>query len=266
MVKQKSLRQSLCTILLALSILVSAPQAHAECVPGAADPCAPKKKIGDWDTSVALGFNMTSGNSDTSLFTFIGSANYEKDSDIFTSQMMYNFGTDKNANSEENDDTVRNDFRAMAQYDYLLTERTYIGFGSKFFYDEIAEIDYRIFADPTAGYYLLKDNSFKFALEGGPSYVFERVGGLNDNYLAPRIGDRFEWMITCTSKIFQQAEILLDVNDSSNYIVNAQLGAEAALSTTMSLVFLIRETYDNQPAAGLDKRDLALISALKFSI
>jgi putative salt-induced outer membrane protein YdiY len=257
----------LLSLSVALSLFAIASSLSAECVPGAADPCVPTKKIGEWDNSVAVGFNMTSGNSDTKLFTLLGNTYYEKDQDIVTGTVMYNFGEDKTTpKADDASNTTRNDFRALAQYNRLLSERTFVGFGSKFFYDEIADIDYRIFLDPSAGYYLLKDNTFKFRLEAGPSYIFERVGGIKNDYVAPRIADRFEWALSCTSKLYQAAEVLFDVNDSENYLVNAEIGAEAALSTSMSLVVLLRETFDNQPAAGREKDDLAIISALKFSI
>ena len=209
---------------------------------------------------------MTSGNSDTQLFTVLGKSYYEKDQNIIDGAVMYNFGKDKAATKIDGDDTTRNDFRALAQYNRLLTDRSFVGFGTKFFYDEIADIDYRVFLDPSAGYYLLKDSTFKFRLEAGPSYVIERVGGIKDDYVAPRIADRFEYYLTCTSKLYQSAEVLLDVNDSKNYLINAEVGVEAALSTDLSLVTLIRETYDGQPAEGRDKGDLAVITALKVSI
>jgi putative salt-induced outer membrane protein YdiY len=238
---------------------------HAECVQGE-DPCVPKKKIGEWDRSLAIGFNMTSGNSNTKLFTVLGRGYYENNKDIVDLTTMYNFGEDSAVNNEEGDSTTRNDFRALASYNRLLDDRIYLGLGTRFFYDDIADIDYRVFVDPSLGNYFIKDNSFKFRLEAGPSYVFERVGGIKSDYLAPRIGDRFEWIISCTSKIYQSADILFDVTDSNNYLVNAELGAEAALSSSMSLVFLARETYDNQPAEGRKKDDLALITALKVAI
>ena len=258
--------RSLLSIGLALGIFSGSSTLSAECIPGDPDPCAPKKKIGEWDNSVAIGFNMTSGNSETKLFTFLGNTAYEKDKDIVIGAITYNYGEDKGTIQDDGSNTTRNDFRASGQYNRLLSEKTFLGIGSKFFYDEIADIDYRVFIDPSAGYYLLKDNTFKFRLEAGPSYVFEKVGGVVDNYLAPRVADRFEWAISCTSKLYQAAEILFDVNDSQNYIINAEVGAEAALSTSMSLVFLLRETFDNQPAAGREKDDLAFISALKFAI
>jgi putative salt-induced outer membrane protein YdiY len=250
---------------LCFSTAIISENAAAECVPSE-DTCAPKKKVGEWDSSALIGFNLTQGNSETTLLTLGLKAALDKDGNVIDLAADYGYGEDKALDSEENGDTSRNDFRAAARYDRILGERFYVGFGAKFLYDEIADVDYRVNMDPNVGYYLLRDNSFKLRLEGGPSYVFEKVGGEEDDYFAPRLGDRFEWAITCTSKIYQQAEVLFDASDSDNYLVNAEVGIEAAIATNLALAFIIRETFDNQPAAGREKDDLAIISSLKVSL
>ena len=154
----------------------------------------------------------------------------------------------------------------MAKYDHLLTDRTFVGVGAGFTYDEIADLDYRVNVGPSIGYYFLKDNSFKFRADVGPSYVFERQGGVGNDYLAPRIGERFEWAITCTSKLFQSSEFILSVDDSDKYLINSEIGLESALSTELSLVFAVRDNYDNQPSADRDGNDLQLITALKVAL
>ena len=59
-------------------------------------------------------------------------------------------------------------------------------------HDQIAEVNHRLTIDPTAGYYFLTDNTFKLRGEAGPSYVFEKLGGEENNYFAPRAAQRFD--------------------------------------------------------------------------
>lgn len=250
---------------LAFACLALSETALAECNP-VDDPCAPKKDPAAWDKSLSLGFNLTQGNSDTTLFNLGGKAARDYQNDIWDFGFAYSYGEDDAREEAGEDKTNKNDFRGNASYSYLLTDRLFLGFGTKYLYDEIADIDYRVNLEPTVGYYFLKDNSFKFRIEGGPGYIFEKAGGVDDDYFAPRIADRFEWAITCTSKMFQAAEVIFDISDSDNYIVNAEAGVEAALTTALALVFSVRETYDNQPAAGREKDDLAVITALKVAL
>jgi putative salt-induced outer membrane protein YdiY len=250
--------------LVSLSLLAK-NSVFAECNP-ATDPCAPKKVQGAWDAGLSFGFNLTRGNSETALFNVGARADKDDGSDIYNLNASYNYGEDDNAVGPKGDSTTRNDFRGGGRWDHLLDDRVYAGLGSSFLYDEIADIDYRLSLDPGIGYYFLKDNTFKLRSEVGPSYVFERQGSENNDYLAPRIGEKFEWVLTCTSKFFQSAEVLFDISDSDNYIVNAEVGVEAALSSTLALVFTVREAYDNLPAIGREKSDLQVITALKVSL
>ncbi len=237
--------------------------AHAECVP-TDDPCAPKKKLDVWDAAALVGFNLTQGNSDTILLNLGVKASVDEGEDLWDLGMSFGYGEDEDRNDPDTDKVSKNDFRANARYDHLLNDGLYLGGGTKFLFDEVADIDYRSNLDPTVGYFFLRDNSFKLRLEGGPSYVFEKVSGEENDYLSPRVANRFDWAISCTSKLFQQAEVLFDASDSNNYIVNAEIGVEAALSTDLALVILIRESFDNRPAEGKEKDDLAVISSLKI--
>ena len=261
----KEMKFSKLHFLIFAGIFLVSSSVHAECIPSD-DPCAPKKKIGDWDTSLLFGFNLTQGNSETTLLNIGANTHFEQDQSIFDAGLEYGYGEDKTNQVEGQDTKTRDDLRATAQYDHLLSERFFVGLGTKVLYDDIADIDYRANVNPSLGYYLLRDNSFKFRVEAGPSYVFEKVGGEKDDYFAPRLAEGFEWAITCTSKLFQKAEILFDTADSDNYLIDAEAGIEAAISSSLSLVVKVRETYDNVPAEDRDRSDLAVISAIKVQL
>ncbi len=247
-----------------VSFLVTA-QAYAGCDP-VEDPCAPKKIKDAWQKSALVGFNLTSGNSKTTLLNLGLAAAKETDEYLTDVSAAFNYGEDKNIEDSINGTTTRNDVRVAGSYHEKLTELSYIGFGTKFLHDEIADVDYRATLSPGLGYFVLKDSDVSLALEAGPSYVFEKVGGLKDDYLAPRIADKFNWVISCTSKLYQSAEVLLDVNDSENYLANAEAGVEASLSSSVALVVGVRYTYDNVPASGREKDDLAVITSLKIAL
>jgi len=259
-VKYLSINLSLCAFLLTPNF-----EAQAECIPGADDPCAPKKIKGAWDNSVSLGFNKTQGNSETTLLNLGIKADKDDGNDIYSLSGAYGFGEDKNVINAKGDNTTVNNARGNGRLDHLMSERSFFGLGTSILYDEMADIDYRWTIDPGLGYYFLKDNSFKFRAEAGPSYVFEKIGNVKNDFIAPRIADRFEWAITCTSKIFQAADALIDIDDTDKYLINAEVGAEAALSTNLALVFTVREIYNSVPAAGKEKDDLQVITAIKAS-
>lgn len=249
--------------ILSLLALWAAPSAFAACHP-ADDACAPKKVIDAWEKSMSAGFNLTRGNTETMLLTLgLAARKEDKEGNIYDFAGAFNYGEDNAAEDETGDKVTRNDFRANGRYDRLLDDRWYVGIGSSFLNDELADLDYRFTIDPAPGYYFIKNDDYKLRFEAGPSYVFERSGGETNNYFAPRVADRFDWIISCTSKIYQKAEVLFDTEDSKNYIVNAEVGVEAALNASLALVFTVRNVMDNQPAPDREKNDLQTISALK---
>jgi putative salt-induced outer membrane protein YdiY len=252
--------------IVSILFLSTLSESFAACNP-ATDACAPKKVIDAWEKSVSAGFNLTRGNTETVLLTLGGAARKEdKEGNIYDFAGAFNYGEDNAIEKAGGDKVTRNDFRANGRYDKLLDDRWYLGIGSSFLNDELADLDYRITIDPSPGYYVLKNDDFKLRFEAGPSYVFEKSGGETNNYLAPRIADRFDWIISCTSKFYQKAEVLFDLDESSNYIVNAEIGIEAALSTDLAMVFTVRNVMDNQPAPDREKNDLQTISSLKVSL
>jgi putative salt-induced outer membrane protein YdiY len=114
--------------------------------------------------------------------------------------------------------------------------------------------------------YVIREDDLKLSIEGGPAYIFEEIGGESDNYLAPRIANRLDWKISDTAKLFQTAEYLFDISDSDAYLVNAELGIETTVTELVSLVVSIKDAYNNAPADGKERNDIAIISGLKLNL
>ena len=234
-----------------MSLLIISP-ALAEDTPASDIPSE------EWERSIAFGFNMTDGNTDTTLLNLRAKAEREKDSNILRFDAGTSYGeTDDSTNVDSSD--------ALAEYKRLLTDRAYIGLGSDYVRDEISDIRYRVGIHPVVGYFLLKDDTYRFNVEAGPSYIFEEVSDIEDDYLAPRIAERFEYQISETAKLFEEVEIILSIDDSDNYLVNAEAGVEAAVSATLSLIASVQTQYDNQPGAGLEKNDLTFLTSLALN-
>lgn len=79
-----------------------------------------------------------------------------------------------------------------------------------------------------------------------------------------RLAERFDHKLNDRAKIWQSVEILPQVDNFSNYIVNAELGVETSLTKRLSLRTYIQDTYDNEPAPGREKNDLKLVAAMAY--
>ena len=219
-------------------------------------PCEENAASGPWSNNISLGYNKTDGNSDTSLLNIKLKNVYEKNDDVFRFEAEHSFG--------ENDDDTNVDFtKVLTEYKQIQSEIFYVGFGIQYLRDEIADVKYRININPAIGYYIFRDEDDGFlSVEAGPTYLFEEVDDISDDYLAPRIANRFEYQISPSAKVFQNAELIISSEDSDNYIIQAEAGIETTITETLNLIFKVRDNYDNEPAAESKRNDLVIMTAL----
>lgn len=224
---------------------------------------APEKASDSWDKSVLFGFNYTEGNSNTTSLNLNTKVSRDQDDRSWRFEGDYNYA---NAASEQGESRARtkDNLRLNGEYKHIVSSRLFAGLGSSYTYDSIANVDYRAIVSPSVGTFLYRQNRSSVSVEGGPSYVWERLGGIEDDFPAFRLANRAVARLTETSAFYQSGEFLMSLTDSSNYLFNAEVGIEAAVVSNVSLSFSIRDYYINQPAGGRQSNDIYTITALKL--
>ena len=210
-----------------------------------------------WENSLSLGFTLTEGNSDTLLTT----AAFKTRKKTPANEFM--FGVD-GAYGES--DSVKNNesLHGISQYNHLFNERLYGYLNAEGLHDGIADLQYRFTVGPGAGYYFLKETNTTLAGEFGPSLITQRLGGEDTTYASLRLAERYEHKLGDNARIWEKAEILPQVNKLQNFLVNAEIGAEASLTKTLSLRATVVDNFVNQPAADRRKNDVKIISGLVY--
>ncbi len=211
-----------------------------------------------WQSSVTAGLTLTRGNSDTLLFTAAALT------DKKTPENEFKIGAD-GAYGENNGAKNVDTEHAFSQYNDLFTDRFYGYARVEALHDGIADLQYRVTTGPGVGYYFVKETNTTFACELGSSFLTQRLGGVDDSYATLRFAERFEHKFkTYGARVWENAEILPQVNKVDNYIVNAEVGVEAALNAHFSLKTFLDDNFINQPAAGREKNDVKLVSAISY--
>ena len=248
-VNTPNINTALVTTALATAALAASAQAPA--------PAPAPAPVPHWDTSAALGFTLTRGNSDTLLFTanILTGKKWDQNELAFGADATYG-ENDGNKNAES--------LHGFGQYNRLFTERAYGYLRLDGLHDAIADLEYRFTLGPGVGYYFIKDENTKLSGEAGPAYIFEKQGDDTTSYFTLRLAERFEHKLNARAKIWQLVEILPEVNDFNNYIVNAEIGVETTLTAKLSMRTYVQDTYDNQPAPDREKNDLKLVTALAY--
>ena len=210
-----------------------------------------------WQSSATLGLAMTRGNKDTLLVN----------AKLFTQRKMtwneWLLGVD-GAYGEDNSVKNYEMLHGFGQADHFFTHRLFVFGRLDGLHDGIKAIDYRFTGSPGLGYYLLRQADVTLATEAGPSVIVERQGTTTDQYAALRLAERFEYKFSQTTKLWQTVEFIPEVDKVDNYIVNAEIGIDAAISKNLSLQVYLQDNFVNQPAPGFQNNDLRLISGISY--
>jgi putative salt-induced outer membrane protein len=234
--------------------LAAAPAALAQVTqpPPLELPPAPK-----WETSVNAGLSYTSGNSDTLLVT-AGIETQRK-----SAKHEWNFGA-KGAYGKSDGESNNELAAGWGQYNYLITERFYAYGRVDALYDGIADIDYQVNLSPGVGYYFIKNDRTLLNGEFGPGYLWEKKGGVADDYATLRFGQRFEQKLGEKARLFQSLSYLPQIDDWGNYRIIAEIGIEAPIVKDLSLRLVASDIYNSRPAAGKQENDFMLVGGVAY--
>jgi len=211
-----------------------------------------------WESSASAGLTLTKGNSDTLLLTTKLQTQRKMPVNEYKFDLDGTYGKTAGVKSTE---TLHGD----AQWNHLFTERFFGYVRAEGLHDAIANVRYRFTVGPGLGYYLIKDKETTLAVEGGVSEVFEKLGNNDRTYTTLRLAERFEHKFTGhNARVWESVEYLPQIDKFQNYLVNAEVGVEAALAKNLSLQTYLDDNYNSEPAQGRKRNDVKLVSAIAY--
>ncbi|MEI6148258.1 MAG: DUF481 domain-containing protein [bacterium] len=227
------------------------------------------KPVPAWDTTVAAGINLSRGNTRNMLIngSVISACKQDKNEAKVGVEANYGETEVTTTNDTKKMDTNVQNSRAFMEYRRLLNERTYAYLNSEIRNDDIANLDYRLMIGPGIGQYLLKSDTQTLGVELGVSYIREKLAGVKaDDYVALRVAEKYELKMSATSKVWESVEYLPALEDFSRYLLNAELGAEAAMNARLSLRIVAQDKYNSEPAVDRKANDFQLIGGLTYKL
>ncbi len=210
-----------------------------------------------WESSVSFGLTLTSGNSDTLLATSSFRTHRNSSTNEWILGLEGSYGEN---NSVENNETLH----GFAQYNHLFSGPWYGYARADALHDGIADVVYRFTFSPGAGYYFVKNKQTSLAGEFGPAVMYEKLDDEYHTYPTLRLAERFEYKMDERTRFWQNVEFLPQVDRPDNFLVNAEVGAEAALTKRLSLRTVVQDNFANNPAPGRKDNDVKLISGLAY--
>lgn len=220
-------------------------------------PAEPK-----WETTIALGATMTQGNSSNTLIN--GSLLVQRKDDVND----FRFGADVTY-GQSGEESTSDSGKIFANDRHVLSGRMYALIDAVLSYDNIANIDYRFVLSPGLGVYLLKSETTTLGVDIGPAYITEKIAGVTNDYnssFALRVAERLDHKLTKTAKLWQSIEYLPETKDFGNYLLNVEIGTEAAMTEKINIRLVAKDAYDSTPAEGRKENDLSIVGALVIKI
>lgn len=211
-----------------------------------------------WDTGLNLGLSATEGNSDT--LQSHASLRTTRRTEVFEAD-----GRVGGAYGETDEETTTEKAEAGIKLRWL-RGRWFVAYTLDALHDGPADVDYRIVTGPGMGRFLLKSDTTRLEAELGVAYIGEETSAGHNDVVALRVAERFEYTFPPAGRLWQSVEFLPESEDIEDFLLKAELGAEAALNARMSLRIVLQNTHDSVPAPDREKNDASLIAGLRLKL
>jgi len=216
------------------------------------------KKDG-WATTAALGASLNQGNSDRLGYHLEWNTLFRDPTKEFIFDLGYHY-------SEDNGVTSTDRMTSRVQINRLFEGPWYVGGGIGFLRDEPAAIDYRVVPAVLAGYAALDRDATSLRLEVGPSYTFQKSGGVSSSFVSMVAAQRFSHEFNERFALNQALVYTAELADFQNSTLIASAAFDTKVSARLIWRLGLDYTYENLPARGRQHHDTLLSSsvAVKF--
>lgn len=212
-----------------------------------------------WDKVLSLGFNFNKGTHDNLLLNAKFSIDGKVNDNLFKLSAEQSYGE---SNEDKNVDfTILN-----LSYQRVLKDKIAFGILGDYFRDDLLDLDYRIKVGPTFSYFWIKSDKVKIETYFGVLYLWESERDQKDSYVSPVIGIKEEFRINDTFSLFDKVSYNFSIDDTDDYFIEAEVGANINLSKKLSLTLSVKDIYDNTPAEGNDSNNLYLSTYLNVTL
>ena len=228
-----------------------------------ATPAANGDVVKDWGGSVALGLQLTQGNSKE--LTTSGALALEK----LWKTDEWRFGADgaygvNNFGAKSNETVNTENLHGFADYKHLFTERLYGDARGDAWHDDVADLQNREVIGPAIGYYFIKSVASRLSGEVGADYEHERQASSDSNFFDLRVSERGEHAWGKQAKVWEEVAYLPKIDDFSTYLLISEVGAEASMTKQLALRVVFQDRYNSAPAPGKVPNDLVVMASVVY--
>lgn len=164
-------------------------------------------------------------------------------------------------------DVTASEIRGWARQEYDLAKK-WFGFGSySIEHDGVEEVHVRHIGGIGGGYKVIDTETFYFAVDSGPSYVWESLyDGTLNNYLALAFGAETRWALPWNgASWFTRLDYLPSITDwTDDYRLRGETGVTVPLIDPVNFKVSLIDEYNSQPSEDAKANNLKTLVGLSL--
>ena len=219
------------------------------------------KELKLWQAEVSLGYNKSSGNTQTSQLTLGLYGNRKTDHDEVTLK-----GDSFYSSSNKKMDTQK--YSGVLRYAFSFRERRWYNFYKiQDEHDRFANINYRLIPSTGIGYWKFDRPDLKLLFEIGAGFQHtdfrDNTGDTNEAVLIPRMF--FEKRLFVKSRFSQDVFFYSSLSDKDEFRMHSETAVTNPINSQLSLRLSLIDDYNSRPPKDTKKNDVRLISSILYN-
>jgi putative salt-induced outer membrane protein YdiY len=209
---------------------------------------------------IRLGATITDGNTRTREVSSEGQLVARADRLRLTLHGVWNYGEDR-----KTDSLYKRNALLEIKLDFFLSEKLYAYMNASFLGDKFQDLNLRSTFGAGLGYQWVENDTLKIFTEGGIVYVVEDFRRTTDErYLSARAAWAIDWNVTDAITFFHNGQVLPSVEDIEDVLVDTSTGFRFTFWDGFFASAQVDFKWDNTPAAGFGRRDIAYIFGIGY--
>jgi putative salt-induced outer membrane protein YdiY len=179
---------------------------------------------------------------------------------LLSGSYRYSDTKEKGLSRTKNDNAIR----GLLRGEYEFSERFYSYASTTAEYDEVQSLSIRSVSKTGLGYRLLKTEKAEINADIGPSWVYERFFGGDDNdFFAIAFGSNCTWELPGSMTFECRGEYLPAIDDwADDYLLRGMAQLSIPMLDWLSFRFRAENEYNSRPAEDTDYNRLTLTAGL----